>query len=129
MVNFLDLTVKSDPQKPLHLNIASSPKPKTHEIPETPAEVRQKILFNEHGFTMEESAPEDHKFYNESHSDTDTKFISAVRKDHKILNSSLPMDIFVKTYEDRLVFMPYKYFCMVHYGNVLFCLWCRISSL
>ena len=29
--------------------------------------------------------------------------MSAVRKDHKILHSSLPLDIFVKSFEDRMV--------------------------
>ena len=33
----------------------------------------------------------------------DPKFMSAVRKDHKILHSSLPLDIFVKSFEDRMV--------------------------
>ena len=73
------------------------------EVPETPAEVREKLVFNVDGFVVEETAPKEHKFYNEAQTTGDSKFLSAVKRDHKILNSSLPLDIFVKTYEDRMV--------------------------
>ena len=65
--------------------------------------MREKLVFNVDGFVVEETAPKEHKFYNEAQATGDSKFLSAVRKDHKILNSSLPLDIFVKTYEDRMV--------------------------
>ncbi|KKY17701.1 putative ubiquitin conjugating [Phaeomoniella chlamydospora] len=48
---------------------------------------------------LEGSVPSDHAFSSDSHS---TASLSRIRKEHKILLSSLPPNVYVRTYEGRL---------------------------
>lgn len=55
------------------------------------------------GFVVEESAPESHKYSAGDLPVLNAQFMNTVRKDHKILHTSLPLDIFVKSFENRMV--------------------------
>ncbi|KIR35252.1 ubiquitin-conjugating enzyme E2 O [Cryptococcus deuterogattii MMRL2647] len=57
-------------------------------------------------FEMLEQAPRDHRFYNELSSGAAAKsYHSRIQKEHRALQSSLPENILVRTYEDRLDLM------------------------
>ncbi|OXB36236.1 ubiquitin-conjugating enzyme E2 O [Cryptococcus neoformans] len=57
-------------------------------------------------FEMLEQAPRDHHFYNELSSGAAARsYHSRIQKEHRALQSSLPENILVRTYEDRLDLM------------------------
>ncbi|XP_070580497.1 (E3-independent) E2 ubiquitin-conjugating enzyme UBE2O-like [Ptychodera flava] len=61
------------------------------------------VLVNSSGFCMLESVPESHKFrLHPCTPDDPKKFASTIRKELKLLHSSLPAGILVKGFEDRM---------------------------
>ncbi|KAF4514131.1 UNVERIFIED_CONTAM: hypothetical protein B566_EDAN019173 [Ephemera danica] len=69
-------------------------------LPNGPTE--QKILGE--GFVIEATAPSNHKFVLTMFEPIDFKlFLQTVKKEHKLLNTSLPSGICVKGFEDRMV--------------------------
>jgi len=71
--------------------------------PQTPADIRAKLNFNIDGFNLVDCACASHRFYgNEPKSNDPKSFFSAIKKELRLLRSSLPYGIYVKGFEDRM---------------------------
>ncbi|ELU16979.1 hypothetical protein CAPTEDRAFT_224111 [Capitella teleta] len=76
---------------------------KTPVTPQTPADVRAKLQLNFDGFQMIEEVPDGHNFKKTTHeARSSSQFLTSIRKELKLLKTSLPQGISVRGFEDRM---------------------------
>lgn len=98
-----DAAKNASPQKKQKKEEEQIIETQTIEPCETSVEIPPPIYTEGEGFSIEESAPDSHKFKLTMFQPTDpTNFFRTVSKELKLLRSSLPQGIWVKGFEDRI---------------------------